>query len=293
MPVAAPFAEALARVPVRVHELDVLGSQTRYWDYGPEDRAVDLVLVHGYRGDHHGLEPVVAALPGLRIVSPDLPGFGGSTAMPEREHTIPAYAEWLESFLTTGGLSGTPLLGHSFGTIVVAHAIAAGTLSPKTVLVNPIASDPMRGVLPQLTRLFYRAGTALPERAGRALLGSPVIVRFMSMTLAKTPDRELRRWIHEEHDRYFSDFSDRATLAEGFEASLSTDVSVVADALSMPTLIIAGEDDMVAPVDAARRLASRLPDVRYVELAGVGHLVHYERPAEAAEAIRAFLEETA
>lgn len=293
MPAPAPHAHALARIPIRVHEIEVLGSLTRYWDYGAADRPVDLVLVHGYRGDHHGLEPVIAQLPDLRIISPDLPGFGASSPLVGREHSIAAYAAWLETFLASTGLSGTPLLGHSFGTIVVAHAIAGGTPSARTILVNPIASDPMSGVLPRLARIYYRTGMALPEKAGRALLASPVIVRIMSMTLVKTPDRKLRTWIHQEHGRYFSGFSDRLTLTEGFDASLSTDVSVVADSLTMPTLIIAGEDDMVAPVHAARRLASRLPDVRYVELSGVGHLIHYERPGEAAAAIRSFMEETA
>jgi len=293
MPAPAPHAVALARIPVRVREREVLGSLTRYWDYGPADRPVDLVLVHGYRGDHHGLEPIVARLPELRIVSPDLPGFGESSPLIGREHSIAAYAAWLDAFLVSDGLRGVSLLGHSFGTIVVAHAIATGTPSARTILINPIASDPMTGVLPHLTRIFYRAGMALPEKAGRALLGSPVVVRVMSMALTKTPDRGLRTWIHQEHHRYFSAFTDRVTLTEGFEASLSTDVSAVADSLTMPTLVIAGEDDTVAPVHAARRLASRLPDVRYVELAGVGHLVHYERPVEAAAAIQSFMEETA
>jgi len=290
----APHAQELARIPVRERAVELLGSRSRYWDYGPEDAPVDLVLVHGYRGDHHGLEPVVAELPGLRILSPDLPGFGESTAMQGVEHSIAGYARWLDAFLDATGTRGSAaLLGHSFGSIVVAHALAAGTPAPRAVLVNPIASDPMRGLLPRLTRLYYRIGVALPERLGRALLASPVIVRFMSVTLAKTPDRALRRWIHEEHGRYFSAFSDRRTLAEGFEASLSTDVAAAVDALDLPLLLVAGAEDMVAPVEAARALVARLPHARYAELPGVGHLIHYERPAEAAAEIRRFLEETA
>lgn len=293
MPAPAPHAEELARIPVRRREVELRGSTTRFWDYGPADRPVDLVLVHGYRGDHHGLEPVVAELAGLRILSPDLPGFGESAPFADQEHSIAGYADWLAAFLDATGTRGATLLGHSFGTIVAAHAIAAGIRPPRLVLVNPIAADPMRGLLPRLTRLYYRLGLALPESIGHGLLASPLIVRFMSMTLAKTRDRALRRWIHEEHGRYFSAFGSRRSLAEGFDASLSTHAAAVAEALTMPTLVIAGERDLVAPLSASRAFAARLTDARLVELADVGHLVHYERPAEAAAAIRSFLEETA
>ncbi len=295
MPARSPYADRLSAVPVRTGSATVLGSETRYWDYGPADRAVDVVLVHGYRGDHHGLEPVVAQLPGLRIVSPDLPGFGESTPLAGVEHSIDGYGRWLDGFLSALDLRGTvPLLGHSFGSIVVAHAIAGGLPVPRLVLVNPIAADPLHGVngaLARLTRLFYGIGRSLPARAGRAWLGNGLVVRMMSTTLAKTRDPALRRWIHEEHDRYFSVFADRDALAEGFDASLSTDVSRAADALRMPVLVIAGAEDMIAPVAAQRDLVARMPDARLLVLDGVGHLIHYERPAEAADAIRSFLAE--
>jgi len=84
MSVPSPYAAALAAIPVREAVVEVRGSTVRYWEYGPVDRPVDLLLVHGFRGDHHGLEPIVSNLPGLRIVTPDLPGYGVSTAMPTR-----------------------------------------------------------------------------------------------------------------------------------------------------------------------------------------------------------------
>ncbi|MBI4900771.1 MAG: alpha/beta hydrolase [Actinobacteria bacterium] len=291
MPVPSPYAAALAAIPVREAAVEVLGSTTRYWEYGPHDRPVDLVLVHGYRGDHHGLEPIVSYLPGLHVVSPDLPGFGVSTAT-SRTHSIDGYVAWLAAFLDALGLTGTTLLGHSFGSIVVSHALAAGVPSPRLILVNPIAVDAMSGagriVLP-LTRLYFRIGRALPERAAHVWLGNRLTTYGMSLMLARTRDRRLRRWIHEEHGRYFGRFSDPATLAEGYDASMSTNVIAAAPALTMPTLIVAGDVDSIAPLEGARRLAELLPDARLVVLHGVGHLIHYERPGEAAAAIRDFL----
>jgi pimeloyl-ACP methyl ester carboxylesterase len=291
MPLPSPYAAALAAIPVREAAVEVLGSTTRYWEYGPRDRPVDLVLVHGYRGDHHGLEPIVSYLPGLHIVSPDLPGFGASTAM-SRTHSIDGYVAWLAALLDALGLTGTTLLGHSFGSIVVSRALAAGLPSPRVILVNPIAVDAMSGagriVLP-LTRLYFRIGRALPERAAHLWLGNRLTTYGMSLMLARTKDRRLRRWIHEEHGRFFGRFSDPATLAEGYDASMSTNVIAAAPALTMPTLIVAGDVDSIAPLEGAQRLAALLPDARLVVLHGVGHLIHYEKPAEAAAAIRDFL----
>ncbi len=88
MTVPTPHAAALARIPVREGSVEVLGSTTKYWEYGPADAAHTVVIAHGYRGDHHGLEPVIALLPEVRFISPDLPGFGDSTPMTEAPHSI-------------------------------------------------------------------------------------------------------------------------------------------------------------------------------------------------------------
>ncbi|MEO5919994.1 MAG: alpha/beta fold hydrolase, partial [Pseudolysinimonas sp.] len=119
MTVPTPHADALSRIPVRDGSLEVLGSTTRYWEYGPADAARTVVIAHGYRGDHHGLEPVVALLPEVRFISPDLPGFGASTPMTGAPHSIEGYSRWLGAFLDALGLRGSAvLLGHSFGSMI-------------------------------------------------------------------------------------------------------------------------------------------------------------------------------
>ena len=40
------------------------GAWVRYWEYpGRDDGAPTLLMIHGFRGDHHGLELVVDQLP--------------------------------------------------------------------------------------------------------------------------------------------------------------------------------------------------------------------------------------
>ncbi len=295
VPVDSPYSTLLAEIPVRERAVEVLGSDTRYWDYGPEDAATTVVVVHGYRGEHHGLEPVIAQLRGIRMISPDLPGFGESSPLPGRTHDIAAYAQWLDAFVTTLGLRGTAvILGHSFGSIVVSAAIADGLPTPKLILVNPIAAPALEG--PNrfgslLTLNFYRVARALPERVGKGLLSAPPIVRGMSAFLVQTKDRALRRWIHDQHATYFSAYANRDTVVQGFEASISNDVSMFAPKIAVPTLIIGADHDPITKVSDQERLATLFPDARLTILTGVGHLVHYEKPREAAAAIVEFLGE--
>lgn len=291
---SSPFDLSLRTIPVTRRSSSVLGSTTRFWEYGDPAAPTTIVMVHGFRGDHHGLEPVVAQnLRGVRIISPDLPGFGESTPFPGRPHDIPGYSAWLGAFVAQLAPTGrVVVLGHSFGSIIVSAAIAAGLHADAVVLVNPIAAPALsgpRGVLTRLAVFYYWAGARLPERLGYALLRNRAIVRVMSASMAKTRDRALRRWIHAEHDRYFSAFANRQVVLEAFRASVGHDVSEYARQITAPTLLVAADRDDITPLAAQHRLLGLFPQATLAVIEGVGHLIHYEKPAEAAAAVTAFL----
>ncbi|WP_435744696.1 alpha/beta fold hydrolase [Microbacterium sp. PMB16] len=291
MTVPSPYADRLSRLPVRRHEVEVRGGTTAYWEYGPSDAATTVVAVHGFRGDHHGLEPVLAYLPEVRVIAPDLPGFGESAPLPGRTHDLDEYAGWLTDFAAAVA-PGAVILGHSFGSIVTAAAVAGGLATPRLILLNPIGAPALEGPKGLMTRLavmYYALGARLPERLGTALLRNSLIVRIMSITMAKTKDPALRRFIHDQHDTYFSRFSDRDVLRDAFVASVSHDVREFAARIHVPTLLVAAERDDITPIEAERTLATLFSDAELVEIAHVGHLIHYETPAEAAGAVRRFL----
>ncbi|KAB1864632.1 alpha/beta fold hydrolase [Microbacterium algeriense] len=291
MTVPSPYAERLRRLPVTRHEVAVRGGTTAYWVYGPEDAETTVIAVHGFRGEHHGLEPVLAFLPEVRVIAPDLPGFGESAPLPGRRHDLDEYAGWLRDFAATVA-PGAVVLGHSFGSIVASAAVAKGLSTPRLILLNPIGAPALegpKGVMTRLAVLYYALGARLPEKLGTALLRNRIIVRVMSITMAKTGDPVLRRFIHDQHDTYFSRFSDRDVLRDAFVASVSHDVREFAPAIQAPTLLVAAERDDITPIEAERTLATLFPDASLVEIAHVGHLIHYETPAEAAGAIRRFL----
>jgi len=293
--VPSPYRSRLAASDVSEHVVDVGGSSTRYWIYetpDAEEARVTIVAVHGFRGDHHGLEPVVAHLVGVRVVMPDLPGFGESSPL-TGEHTVAAYARWLTAFVAALGLGDdVVVLGHSFGSIVTSAALADGLRASRLVLVNPIAAPALRGprgVVTRLAVLYYWAGAALPERAGLAALQSALVTRFTSLAMVKTRDRGLRRWIHDQHDAYFSRFADRRVVLDAFRASVSSDVSSYAARVDVPTLLIAADRDDITALPAQHELRALFPDATLDVIDGVGHLIHYEKPREAAAAVEAFV----
>lgn len=290
----SPYAAQLDKIPVEHREVAILGSETRYWVYGPEDAETTIVVVHGYRGEHHGLEPIVAHLPEYRFISADLPGFGESTPLKDQSHSIDGYVAWLDAFMAALEVRGTAVvLGHSFGTIVASSAVANGLQTPALILVNPIAMPGAKGPRPiatAVTVLYYRVAAKLPRRLGRALLNNWLVVQFMSSSLVKTKNKALRKWIHREHHTFFSRFSDRDTVVEAFDASVSADVSQFAPEIAVPTLLVAAQLDDITPVSAQYTLQRMFPDARLRVLGGVGHLIHYEVPDLAADAIRDFLD---
>ncbi|HWT33987.1 MAG TPA: alpha/beta hydrolase [Microbacterium sp.] len=277
-------------------EVSVLGGTTAYWVDEPVDgsagaHAPTLVTVHGFRGEHHGLAPVVHQLPGYRVVSPDLPGFGETEPIPGRVHDLDLYAQWLREFVAAV-CPGAVVVGHSFGSIVSSAAVAAGLETPRLVLINPIGAPALegpRGVLTRLAIFYYWAGAQLPASLGEALLRNRVIVRTMSIAMAKTKDPALRRFVHEQHDLYFSRFADRDVLRDAFVTSVSHDVTEFAPRVTVPTLLIAAQLDDITPIEKERELVHLFPDARLVEIPDVGHLIHYETPEPAAAAITAFI----
>jgi pimeloyl-ACP methyl ester carboxylesterase len=292
-PDTSPYTDLVARVPVRAESLELRGGRTRLWVYGPDDAPHRIVFVHGLRGDHHGLEPIIAHLEGAQVVVPDLPGFGASAPLPSDRHDIGGYAAWTRDLLAAVAPAGDAVLaGHSFGSIVAAAAVARGAAVRGLVLVNPIAASALAGprrFLTGLTVAYHRLAQALPENAGTWLLRHPLMTRIASVAMATTSDAGLRRWIHAEHDRYFSTFADRRTLLEAFHASVRHDVAESAAGVGVPTLLVAAERDDIGPLPAQRALAARFADARLAVVPATGHLAHYEAPAAVAREIASFL----
>lgn len=271
---------------------------TAYWRYpaveSPDGQAESetkaIVLVHGYRGNHRGLEAIAGALPDYDLYIPDLPGFGESEPFSEK-HSIDAYSRWLSDFITQLQLSKASILAHSFGTIVATSAAAKGLGNPM-ILVNPISNFGYSGrtkFLAALQNGFYAIGNLLPEKLGNSLLSAPLMVRVMSETLAKTNNRQLRSWIHKQHHDNFSDYANRRVAVEGIRAGSETSIVEFASSVEQRVLLIAGEMDDITSVKYQQKASLLFPNSELDVIQGVGHLTHYETPELVAQLARDFI----
>ena len=103
-----------------------------------------------------------------------------------------------------------------------------------------------------------------------------------------TRNKELRRWIHQQHHENFSQFESRRVAIEAYQASISTNVSEFADRISVPVLLIIGEKDNVTKLREQLAVQHKFANAQLRVIPATGHLVHYETPEQTAEFIRDF-----
>lgn len=268
-------------------------SGTHYWIHNDNPELPVIVMIHGFRGTHHGLELIADNLPEYRSIIPDLPGFGETEPLGV-VHSLENFVMWLEGFIDELHLKKLPvLMGHSFGSIVTAAFAEKYPESiSKLILVNPIGTPALQGpkaVLTKLASFYYWLGKILPSKLAIRLLSSKTIVMIMSATLAKTRDKKTRKYIHRQHLLHFSTFANNKSLIEAYETSINHNVRESAPNIYIPTLLIAGDRDDITPLDKQYELSEIFPDAKIDVIQEVGHLTHYEKPDEVAKNIRDFI----
>ena len=100
--------------------VDIDGLRVHYLDEGPAD-AVPVLLLHGepswsylYR---HMIPPLVEA--GLRVVAPDLVGFGKSDKpVSKSDYSFAGHVDWMREFIESLDLSGITLFCQDWGSLI-------------------------------------------------------------------------------------------------------------------------------------------------------------------------------
>lgn len=284
------------------------GYKLRYWFYDVDSKPKPLlVMVHGFRGDHHGLQLIADALRDrYHVVVPDLPGFGRSESFPEdagqaSTHNVTNYVRFLSEFiqaLTDGSVTpesehGIALLGHSFGSVIAAHLAAESPrMVQRLILINPISEPALtanNALAASIADTYYSLGAKLPFGLGDKLLRSNAATDLMSREMTTTNDPEIREYIALQHRAYFGSYASNRVLREAYQASTEGTVAEVAPLLSMPVLLITGGRDPMGSPASQQRMAAWIQRRRVHDFPDVGHLIHYEKAQEVAELVDAFL----
>lgn len=207
---------------------------------GPD--APPLVLVHGFGVSSRYWQPAAERLAARHAVYvPDLPGHGRSAA-PPRALTVPELAAALLAWMDAAGLARAVLVGHSMGCqIAVEAALRAPARVAGLVLVAPTVDPAARSLPRQLLRLL----AAVPRER-------PALVPLVAADYLRMLPRALGEL--------------RAMLDHRIERRLPL--------LAVPTVVVHGADDPVAPPRWAREAAA-LAGAGRVEIPDAAHAAQF------------------
>jgi pimeloyl-ACP methyl ester carboxylesterase len=121
------------------------------------------------------------------------------------------------------------------------------------------------------------------------LRGAPEAVIGMLAGLVAHKDAEAAR---EKFKAMAARIGAEAGAAQATALAARSEATSRLGALTMPVLALWGEADALVPPAIGRALAAGVPDGRFHEIAGCGHLPTLEKPDEAAAQFRALLART-
>ncbi len=279
-----------------------LDGPVHYVDFGGPDGAPTVVLVHGLGGSHLNWDLFAPLLrPHARVLALDLPGFGRSEPG-DRRTAVHDNVKVLHRFLAE--VAGTPvvLVGNSMGGMISILQTAAepGTVDGLVLLDAAVpgprrALDPLVAVtfalyaVPMLGERFLalRRGRSTPLRQVRDML------RLCGVDPDALPSSVIDRSLSLVEQRKDVPAMDRAFLSAARSLlKLLVDPRSYRAAMAsirVPVLLVQGEADRLVPVAAARDVAARHPQWRYLELPGVGHVPQLQVPERVAAEMFDFL----
>jgi pimeloyl-ACP methyl ester carboxylesterase len=244
-----------------------------------------LLFVHGHLASSASWKRVLESAAGGRpAIAVDVPGFGMSDRPWPYDYTVEGWASSLEAFLDARGIGRAVLVGNSLGGAAVmviaarrpervAALVLVDAISPETPIPWPAA------VL--RTPVLGEIALALTTRTSVAIgLRTKMYARASSVTADAVDDA-------------WRPLTIRGTRRAALAAIRSDPKPFLGleSRISVPTLVIWGEQDRMIPLEEGRRLAARIRGARLAIIPDAGHLPMREEPEKFSEAVRKFLDE--
>jgi proline iminopeptidase len=233
----------------------------------------------------------------LVLLDPRDTGESGSAHEP-RGYAIDDYVADVEELRAHLGLERMLLLGHSHGGVVaIAYAARHPERVERLILVSTLPRHGPEQEAAMQAALEQRAGEpwygdareALEtELAGNFHSGAELMelcLRMMPLYFARYGDAE-RSYVESLAGEELSVDALRLWEKEIFERF---DVRPELASLTMPTLVITGEEDFITGPPCAAELSEGIAAADTVVLPGAGHMVFVEAPEPFREAVLSFL----
>lgn len=238
-----------------------------------------IVLVHSLLADRTSFEPLASLLaPAHRVTMLDLPGFGGSHPVAGGlEAVADRLAEAVDVIEREAGEKPV-VLGNGYGGFVtLLAAIRHPQLARKLVLADCGAAFDEPG------RQAFRNMSAAARAKGLAAISDTAMRRLFAPAF-QAAHPEL---IEARRARFVA--VDPETFHAACAALASLDLRADLARVTVPVLVLVGEQDEATPPVMSRELAAGLPDARLQVLAGCAHVPQLQAPEQFLQAIADFI----
>ncbi|WP_298337185.1 alpha/beta hydrolase [uncultured Erythrobacter sp.] len=264
------------------------GQEVHLRDEGPRD-ALPIILLHGSAADLHTWQPWADGLSSdYRVIRYDQIGHGLTGPAVGGTYTLADFTGDVERIADHLGLERFVLGGNSMGGWVTAgYALENPERLAGIVLVDASGSPVRRTSGSGGNTGFSIATTPVLNQGMRFITPRSIIERSLSQSVSNqeivTPEAVDRYW---ELLRYPGN---RAATIDRFATKRVVYSDEDIRSLTMPTLILWGEEDALTPVEAGTWYHKRLPSSSLIAYPGIGHLPHEEAPEATLTDLRAWL----
>jgi 3-oxoadipate enol-lactonase len=237
-------------------------------------------LIHGFPLDRTMWRAQVTHLRGFARIAPDLRGFGLSDPPPEN-WTLADHADDLASILDELKVGQAVVCGLSMGGYIAFELWRRHRSRVRGLVLADTRAEAEtqegKGRRAEMLDLVRRSGPGavadvmLPMLLGPATLKTdPQVAAHIRTMIADSSPGGLAAAVRAMRDRSASN------------GILST--------IDVPTLVVAGAEDGMIPVDAQRALAEAIPGARFESIPLAGHLAPLEQPQVFNRVVAAFLD---
>jgi proline iminopeptidase len=222
---------------------------------------------------------------------------GSAGSDPAQDYSLASYAADVEALREHLGVEQLDLLGFSHGGMVaMVYAATYGPRVRRLVLAGTLAlwNDEAQAAMER--GIEARRGEPWFEEAQRAIAeeqaGDFSSVGDLIANTQRQAPLYFHRWEGNERAgrELFSDFAYSEPLHQFNTMEFPTlDLRPELRAITAPTLVIAGEDDMIAGPVCGEAIVRELSDGRLVTIPATGHFLYVEQPEAFSAALTEFL----
>ncbi|MFI6562287.1 alpha/beta fold hydrolase [Streptomyces sp. NPDC050534] len=257
------------------------------WDMLGEQGRDPVVLCHGTPFSSYVWRAVARSLSRRHQVFVwDMPGYGASQMTAGQDVSLAAQGRVFVELLAHWGLAEPLVVAHDFGGAVSLRAhLLHGARYRALALVDPVAllpwGSPFFRLVGKHADVFEQLPPALHGALVREYVGSAssrglhpaVLERLVAPWLGEPGQAAFYRQIAQADQRHTNEVQHRY------------------GEIGIPTLVCWGQEDTWIPPAKGHELVARIPGARLEPIAGAGHLVQEDAPAELTAALLAFLEQ--